>query len=139
MFRFSAPPLSPGRDELAKYAEQVASGAIAGAGLGMAYHLIIDGLVQTGTLHGLPPMSQEAHDAVTAGGGIIEAQDLANKIGKASEGGKPGTLELAGPAGRTAAEEAAHKVYLRKRTEVGPLTAALLPADCLPVIERHGA
>ena len=30
-------------------------------------------------------------------------------------------------------------MYLRKRTEIGPLTAALLPVDCLPVIERHGA
>lgn len=132
---------SPGWDELAKYAEQVASGAIAGAGLGMAYHLIIDGLVQTGTLHGLPfPMSQEAHDAVTAGGGFIEAQDLANKSSKSIGGSTPATLVLARPAVRTTAEEeAAHKVYLRKRTEVGPLTAALLPVDCLPVIERHGA
>lgn len=124
-----------GWDELAKYAEQVASGAIAGAGLGMAYHLIIDGLVQTGTLQGLPfPMSQEAHDAMTAGGGFIEAQDLAHKNGNQRASAPTG------PAKRTDAEEDAfHKAYLRKRTEVGPLTVALLPADCLPVIVRHGA
>lgn len=132
---------SRGWDEVAKYGEQVVSGAIAGAGLGMAYHLIIDGLVQTGTLHGLPfPMSQEAHDAVTAGGGFIEAQDLASKSSKSIEGGKPVTSALVGPTGRTTVEEeAAHKVYLRKRTEISPLTAALLPVDCLPVIQRHGA
>jgi len=126
---------NPGWDDLATYAEQVASGAIAGAGLGMAYHLIVDGLVQTGTLRDVPfPMPQEAHDAVTAGGGVIEAQDLANKNGARC---KPATE---GPVNRTAVEEeAAHKAYLRKNTPVGLLAAALLPAECLPVIVRHGA
>lgn len=123
---------NPGWDELAKYAEQVASGAIAGAGFGMTYHLIIDGLVQTGTLHGVPfSMPQEAHSAITAGSGFVEAQDLAHKKGVA---------RTSAPAKRTDAEEqACHKRYLRQRTEVGSLAAALLPADCVPVIERHGA
>lgn len=124
-----------GWDKLVAHAEQVVNGAVAGAGFGMAYHLVVDGLVQPGTLHGMPiPMSQEAHNAVTAGGGFIEAQDLAHK--RASQ-----SAPMESPASRRtdAEEEAIHRTYARRRTEVGPLVAALLPSDCLPVIERHGA
>lgn len=125
----------PGWDELAKQAEQIVDGAVAGAGFGMAYHLVIDGLVQPGTFHDIPfSMSQEAHNALAAGGGFIEAQDLAHK-----QAGHGERVEEARARRTDAEEEALHSTYARRRTEVGPLVAALLPAECLPVIERHGA
>lgn len=123
-----------GWDDLLRQSDPILRGAIAGAGVGMAYHLVIDGLVQPAALHDLPftaPMPM--HQVFIAGSGGIEVQDLLHKDRSEK------APRQASPARSDAEEAELHKAYLRRPTEVGGMVAPLLPAECLSVIQRHGA
>lgn len=60
-------------DHLATHGENFAVGLATGYGVGLAYHLGVDGTAQAAPLHGIPvPMPMEAHQAVMVGSAISE-------------------------------------------------------------------
>ena len=46
---------------------------------GIAYHLLIDGTLQPGTYHGLPPMPLAGHEALLDANAAAEALDVPKK------------------------------------------------------------
>ncbi|MCZ7579737.1 MAG: hypothetical protein M5U21_02775 [Fimbriimonadaceae bacterium] len=68
-------------DHLASHGQNFALGLATGYGVGLAYHLGVDGTVQAAPLHGIPvPMPMEAHQAVMLGSAVSEV------VSKRSEG-----------------------------------------------------
>ena len=66
----------PRWDEIAKIGSPVARSLAIGTSAGLAYHLLVDGLVQPGTYHDLPVhLPIEAHEAIFTTNGITEGND----------------------------------------------------------------
>ena len=73
-------------DVLYQHAAELTEAANRGASIGLAYHLVVDGLAQPAPYHGLPvSMPIEAHQALLAANGAAEALDATNKPKLASE------------------------------------------------------
>ncbi len=69
-------------DSLHTQANAVALSASQGVSIGMAYHLLVDGLVQPAPYHDLPfPMPIEVHQAVFVANGVGEVVDVGKKNG----------------------------------------------------------
>ncbi len=69
-------------DQIANQADSLAQAASVGASLGMAYHLLVDGLVQPAAYHDLPmSMPMEAHQTVFVVNAAGEALDVKHKRG----------------------------------------------------------
>lgn len=67
-------------DALHAHASDIALAASQGASIGMAYHLLVDGLAQPAPYHDLPvPMPLEAHQAILVVNGAGEIADVTNK------------------------------------------------------------
>lgn len=67
-------------DALHEQAERIALSANRGASIGMAYHLLVDGLAQPAAYHNLPvSMPIEAHQTLISANGAAEAIDVAKK------------------------------------------------------------
>ena len=67
-------------DALHAHAERIALSANRGASIGMAYHLLVDGLVQPAAYHDLPvSMPIEAHQTLISANAAAEAIDVAKK------------------------------------------------------------
>ena len=67
-------------DSLFEQAKKITVTASMGVGIGMAYHLLVDGLVQPAPYHGLPfSMPIEAHQTLFAVNGVGEAIDIGKK------------------------------------------------------------
>ena len=143
----------PGWDLLLRHANEVARGAIAGAGVGMANHLVVDGLLQPAAYHDLPMSApMEVHQGILATNSIAEAQDLQHKgkpgepngadVSASGEACQQGLSALAsdadGTRGLTRGDDA-HRTHLRVRTEVGGMVASLMPRESVEVICKHGA
>lgn len=75
--------LKPGHDKLwdsiAEHTDAFIDAAHRGSSAGIAYHLGVDGLIQEGTLHDLPEMPQEGHDAVLTIQAVTEAADASKR------------------------------------------------------------
>jgi hypothetical protein len=70
----------PKWDELALHSQNILSAANKGASVGLAYHFLVDGLVQPGTYHGLPfELPQEVHQALQVLNGAAEGVDAKHK------------------------------------------------------------
>jgi hypothetical protein len=67
-------------DTLKRHAEGLAHAATMGIGMGMAYHLFVDALMQPAPYHDLPfAMPMESHQALFAANAAAEAIDVAHK------------------------------------------------------------
>lgn len=67
-------------DSLHEQTSKLSVAASVGVGIGMAYHLLVDGLVQPAPYHDLPiAMPIEAHQSVFVVNGLGEAVDLGKK------------------------------------------------------------
>ena len=67
-------------DSLHEQASKLSVAASVGVGIGMAYHLLVDGLVQPAPYHDLPiAMPIEAHQSVFVVNGLGEAIDIGKK------------------------------------------------------------
>jgi hypothetical protein len=67
-------------DSLHAHAERIALSANRGASIGMAYHLLVDGLVQPAAYHDLPvSMPIEAHQTLISANAAAEVIDVAKK------------------------------------------------------------
>jgi hypothetical protein len=63
-------------DDLARIGRPLAENLAIGTSAGLAYHLLVDALVQPAALHGLPmSMSLEGHQGVIAASGLAEGSD----------------------------------------------------------------
>jgi hypothetical protein len=79
-------------DELARIGRPFAESASVGLSAGLAWHLLVDGLLQPGAYHGLPfKMPMEAHQTILATNGVAEANDAARRAAK-GKGRKLGVL-----------------------------------------------
>lgn len=138
----------PRWDELAQHARQITSGALTGAGVGMSYHLIIDGLVTPAAFHDLPfsaPMA--AHTGIIVVNGLAEAQDLrhkpsfdqSNPDSMSRRGGTGSTTDPASAAVRTVVGEEFHRAILRVPLDLSPIVAGLLLPMHLDLICKRGS
>lgn len=67
-------------DVLMEQSTALTEAAARGASIGMAYHLLVDGLVQPAPYHGLPfSMPLEGHQAVLTANAVAEARDIGFK------------------------------------------------------------
>lgn len=74
------PQHDPRWDQLLACSEGLGNAATRGASLGMAYHLLVDGLLQPAAYHGLPvSMPMEIHQAAFVTNGVAEAADMSHK------------------------------------------------------------
>ena len=68
-------------DEFAQHSQELLDAVSRGVSVGLAYHLLIDGLVQPAPYHGLPfPMPMEVHQALQTANGLLEAADAATRL-----------------------------------------------------------
>jgi len=92
-------------DGLARIGRPLTRNLAIGTSAGLAWHLLVDALVQPGAYHGLPvEMPMEAHQGVMAASGLAEGADAARRLRKR----KPGVIVQGGvpekSAGRRAVE-----------------------------------
>jgi hypothetical protein len=70
-------------DSLARIGGPLTHNLAVGASAGLAYHLMVDALIQPGALHGLPiELPMEAHQSILAASGLAEGADAANKCAR---------------------------------------------------------
>lgn len=67
-------------DEVARHRAQWAEAAANGVSLGVAYHLLVDALIQTGSYHGIGvALPAEAHAGIQATNAAVEGMDVGRK------------------------------------------------------------
>lgn len=120
-------------DESIKHADRIIEGAVVGSGLGMAYHLFVDGTIDKAPFHGLGIyMPIEVHQALI----------LVNSLGEAASlpvnGSLPRASELATAVSREDVQ-AEHKKFRLQRAQVLPVVAALITPEQAAIIRRYGA
>jgi hypothetical protein len=112
-------------DELAQGSSAVLNAAGTGASVGIAYHLMVDGLVQPGAYHGLPvEMPLWAHQALLTGNGLAEAVSASRAV--YSEPVPPDLVAL-------------HKKKLAEKWDLDPELRQLLGPDVFDQIRTRGA
>jgi uncharacterized protein YifE (UPF0438 family) len=80
------PHHDPVWDQFAGRSKDLLDAASRGVSVGLAYHLLIDGLAQPAAYHGLPlQMPMEVHQALQAANGLAEAADAAARVPLASK------------------------------------------------------
>lgn len=115
-------------DTIYLQAEEYFRAAQTGASIGMAYHLLVDGLVQEAPYKDLPiSMPMEAHQAVFVANGVAETIDA---------DAKPGTSKFTGD---RAEEESRHKKHRSARLAIDPAIDEMLFDDERSIIHRYGA
>jgi hypothetical protein len=133
-------------DTLARHSQNILAGINKGASVGLSYHFLTDGLVQSGTYHGLPfSMPHEAHEALQTVNGVAEALDATHKDQFAT---KPIWFRLGAqhwpwaqrgyiPARSKSPEY--HRVTLRKPFLVDGRGAQRLSAEELRIVQKYGS
>lgn len=118
-------------DSMHQQASGIANAASQGASIGMAYHLFVDGLVQTHPFTDIPgSMPIEAHQAVFVANASTEAVDA---------GKKPGDSALAmDPLQRKNIEEK-HKTYLRIPFDAHPRITKFFDDKELSQLRKKGS
>jgi uncharacterized membrane protein len=120
-------------DESIKHADRIIEGAVLGSGLGMAYHLFVDGTIDRAPFHGLGIyMPIEGHQALI----------LANSLGEAASLSVRGSpLTATGPATSVSSEDVRdeHKRFRLQRARISPIVAALVTPEQADILRRYGA
>ena len=148
-------------DKLLQHSHNFLDAANKGAGIGMAYHLLVDGLAQPAPYHDIPlSMPMEVHQAGFVANAITEAIDVGKKPsahststqGSASlDTGKPAPLKTGGltvielphsPSSDTrtpnSSAERAHIEVLRRPHTIIPEFAKHLTARERELLENYG-
>lgn len=112
-------------DEFARHGPELLYSISRGVSLGIAYHLLVDGLVQPAPYHGLPiPMPLEVHQAIQAANGFAEGLDSFRRISVQEK-----TPDIV----------AVHREQLALNFEVDPALIEWLGPDKTELLEKHGA
>jgi hypothetical protein len=84
-------------DGLARIGRPLTESLAIGTSVGLAYHLLVDALIQPAALHGLPvEMPLEGHQTIMAASGLAEGANAAGQVGRRApveivQGGPPQT------------------------------------------------
>jgi hypothetical protein len=84
-------------DSLARIGRPLTESLAIGTSAGLAYHLLVDALIQPAALHGLPvEMPMEGHQTIMAASGLAEGANAAGQVGRRApteivQGGPPQT------------------------------------------------
>ncbi len=72
-------------DELARIGRPLMESLAIGTSAGLAYHLLVDALIQPAALHGLPvEMPLEGHQTIVAASGLAEGANAAGQFGRSA-------------------------------------------------------
>lgn len=113
-------------DSMAQKSAELLTAAGQGASIGIAYHLMVDAVVQPGAYHGLPfDMPMEAHQVILAANSVSEA--TAAKAYPDEE-----TVNT------TPEIRAAHKRHRMRVMEVSDVLKAWLTLDEIAVLSKYG-
>ena len=113
-------------DSLARRSVELLDATGKGASIGIAYHLMIDAVVQPGSYHGLPfDMPLEAHQAVLAGNSIAEGAAVRTYPDEESIVATPESI-------------AAHKKYRSTQMELAPALKEYLTESEITVLSKYG-
>lgn len=135
----------PKWDELAFRAQNILSAANKGASIGLAYHFLVDGLLQPGTYHGIPvPLPQEVHEVLQVLNGVAEGQDVGYKDWMATApiwvrgGAKHWPWSQPGYVPARSRNPEDHHRERRTRFLVDEHTRCSLSSEELGVLEKYG-
>ena len=114
-------------DSLALRSVDLLNTAGKGASIGIAYHLMVDAVVQPGAYHGIPfDMPLEAHQAVLAGNSIAEGAAVRTYPGEESIVANPELI-------------AAHKKYRSTQIELPLAVKEYLIEGEITLLSKYGA
>ncbi len=112
---------------IVRQADVILSAAGKGASIGIAYHLMVDAIIQPGAYHGMPfDMPMEAHQAVMAGNSVAEASAAT---------AYPGEETVTA----TAEVLAIHKKYRAIRMPVSPVLQEYLSTAEISILTKYGS
>ena len=114
-------------DDLARIGRPFAESASVGLSAGLAWHLLVDGLLQPGAYHGLPiEMPMEAHQTILTANGVTEAADASRRADLMQRRKVGVLLEPKEIDKQTTGEVVVEKVYAgaRKATNAAKCSAA---------------
>jgi hypothetical protein len=118
------PEHDPVWNTLAQHSARLLDAASRGASVGLAYHLLVDGLLQPAPYHGLPlHLPIEVHQAIQTVNGMAEGLDSALR-----EAVKLKTPDLL----------ARHRELLSRPFDVDPAFIGWLARDSRDILERQG-
>lgn len=114
-------------DSLARRSVELLEATGKGASIGIAYHLMIDAVVQPGTYHGLPfDMPLEAHQAVLAGNSVAEGSAVRSYPDEEAIVATPELIT-------------AHKKYRSTQMELAPALKEWLTEREIALLVKYGA
>lgn len=135
----------PKWDELAFHAQSILSAANKGASIGLAYHYLMDGLVQPGTYHGIPfEMPQEAHEVIQVLNGATEGIDARHKDWLATapvwvrNGARNWPWAQPGYVPAKSKDPAAHRAERRLRFHIDGETQEFLTPKQISGVQKYG-
>jgi hypothetical protein len=112
---------------IARKSVDILSSAGKGASIGIAYHLMVDAVVQPGAYHGMPfDMPMEAHQTIFAANAVAEASSVRTY---------PTEEELTA----TPEQLAQHKKYRLVRISIAPALLEFLSPSNSTVLSNYGA
>lgn len=112
-------------DQFAKHGPELLQAISQGTSLGLAYHLMVDGLLQPAPYHGLPiEMPLAAHQAILAANGLAEGIDALRR-------------NLLKPRSPAIVDE--HLTFARKPFEIESELFEYLGPDATEILENKGA
>jgi hypothetical protein len=112
---------------IARQSVNILSAAGKGASAGIAYHLMVDAVVQPGTYHGVPfDMPIEAHQAIFAANSAAEATAANTYPDEAITTSTPEVV-------------AAHKRYRAIKMSIPPVLCEFLATDEVVILSKYGS
>lgn len=111
-------------DRFATHSTELLDSISKGVSIGLAYHLLVDGLVQPAPYHGLPvDLPEEAHQALLAANGVVEGLYGLSRIAV-----HPRTKELV----------LEHRTLLAETLEIDEIFLSWVGADTFELLRTNG-
>ena len=115
-------------DGIARQSVGILSSAGKGASIGIAYHLMVDAVVQPGAYHGLPvEMPMEAHQTILAANSVAEVTSVT------SSHVEQNSVDL------TSEIQAAHTKYRDAKLSIPSVVSEYLTSAEIAILTKHGA